>query len=243
MTFFYTKRGLFLPQRKSFLSCATWNCFSLAKLHRAVRGGQAGGLRWPETLRLQPQVYIFCTSPQGLVVARFSESPSCKVVKLFTYLQRQEVEATWDFEATDPRSDKSGSSGGRVALLPRSTWELSMQIIRLRAESWELLMQIICWRLRASFSRKRITEAKHEEPFGPGGETMMLSILSIIHLLSVSVFAFAFLWNHNQQYTCIYLTSSYWLPFLLQRLVGGPFDEVGRRQELEDQRMAREMRK
>ena len=217
--------------------------FFFGKVAQSGKRGQAGGLRWPETLRLQPQVYIFCTSPQGLVVARFSESPSCKVVKLFTYLQRQEVEATWDFEATDPWSDKSGSSGGRVALLPRSTWELSMQIIRLRAESWELLMQIICWRLRASFSRKRITEAKHEEPFGPGGETMMLSILSIIHLLSVSVFAFAFLWNHNQQYTCIYLTSSYWLPFLQQRLVGGPFDEVGRRQELEDQRMAREMRK
>ena len=117
--------------------------FFFGKVAQSGKRGQAGGLRWPETLRLQPQVYIFCTSPQGLVVARFLESPSCKVVKLFTYLQRQEVEATWDFEATDPWSDKSGSSGGRVALLPRSTWEL----IRWRAENFQCKLSAGDWEL------------------------------------------------------------------------------------------------
>ena len=133
----------------------TWNCFSSTKLHRAVReGGQAG---WGD-LRLwgcSPQFAYFVQeglSPQGLVVARFSESPSCKVVKLSNYSYSDK--RLRQPETLRPRIPGPIKVAPVVAGLPcwlDLSWELSMQIIRWRAEGWELLMQIIRRRAESFF--------------------------------------------------------------------------------------------
>ena len=105
----------------------TWNCFSSAKLHIAVREGtgrRVGVTLDFEAAAVQPPVCILCTTGTGTTrsscgsIFGVGQLQGCKIVQLL--LQRQELEATLDFEATDPRSDKSGSSaGGQLALLAR----------------------------------------------------------------------------------------------------------------------------